>query len=376
MFLHNLKYEFLQNIRQKEQIGWMMVFPIVLATFFALAFGNLYEQDELFREIPIAVVEHSEDSVFRGVMDALTLEENPLFSVQYTDRSTAETLLTDGEISGIIFVGETLSMTAKENGTESSIIRAFLTQYQTQKTVITETAASDPQRISAVTAAFAKDITAVETKSLSNGNMDLYAAYFHNLIAMVALFATTTGLFAATQNQGNLSPIGARKCTSPTNKLTATISSLLAAYLCQVLCTFLSITYIVFILRVDMGDRIPMLYLSGAIGVLAGTALGFFIGSVGRLSESVKFGIAFAGTMACCFLSGLMVGNMKPLLERYCPIINRINPAALISDLFYCLTIYDNYERYTQIALTLIAMSVIFTVGGFLFTRRKKYASI
>ena len=42
MFLHNLKYEFLQNIRQKELIGWMMLFPIVLATLFYVAFGNIY----------------------------------------------------------------------------------------------------------------------------------------------------------------------------------------------------------------------------------------------------------------------------------------------------------------------------------------------
>ena len=376
MFWHNLKYEFLQGIRQKEQIGWMMIFPIVLATFFYLAFGNLYEQDELFCEIPVAVVELKEDAVFSSVMEELAQGEDPLFTVQYTEQEAAEALLRDGEIDGIILVDETLSMVAKENCTEASIIHAFLSQYHTQKTVITDTMKTNPQHVGAVTESLSAEIRALDTRSMSNGNMDLYASYFHNLIAMVALFAATGGVFAATQNQGNLSPIGARKCTSPTHKLKSIISSLLATFLCQTICTFLSITYIALILRVDMGNNIPMLYLSGAIGVLAGTALGFFIGSIGTLAENTKFGIAFAFTMVCCFLSGLMVGNMKPLFEQHCPIVNRLNPAALISDLFYCLTIYDNYTRYTQIALTLIVMSVIFTAGGFLFTRRKKYASI
>jgi ABC-2 type transport system permease protein len=71
-----------------------------------------------------------------------------------------------------------------------------------------------------------------------------------------------------------------------------------------------------------------------------------------------------------------MLGNMKTVIEQNATIINKINPAALISDLFYCLNIYDDYKRYTEKFVTLLILSVIFTIGGFLLTRRKKYASL
>lgn len=376
MFGHIFKYEFLNTIRQKELVFWMMCFPIILGTFFNLAFGNLYEKEEIFNEIPVAVAEIKEDSVFREVMDSLSKGDSPLFKVQYTDMEEAEELLKNEDIKGIICVDDELSLSVAGNGLEQSIIKSFLEQYEAQKTIITDTAANNPEKLQNVIAALSADIDCIETKELSGGNMDEYVQYFQNLIAMVALFGTMVGLFAATSNEANLSAIGARKCVAPTHKLKSIVANLLAAFCAQVICVFISITYIVFILKIDMGDKIPIMYLSGAAGSLLGVSLGFFIGSIGRMSEGVKVGISTSFSMFCCFLSGLMVGNMKAVINQHCPVINKINPAAVISDLFYCLAVYDDYSRYMEKMVTLLIMSAIFITGGFLLTRRKKYASI
>ena len=144
----------------------------------------------------------------------------------------------------------------------------------------------------------------------------------------------------------------------------------------RLLCLIFLHCYILFILRIDMGDKIPMIYLSGILGSVLGVSLGFFIGSATSASESAKMGMTMGISMTSCFLSGLMVGNMKAVIEENCPIINVINPASIISDLFYCLSIYDDYSRYIERAVLLLIMSVVFAAGGFLMTRRKKYASI
>lgn len=376
MFWHIFKYEFLNTIKQKELVFWMMCFPIILGTFFNLAFGNLYEKEEIFNEIPVAVAEIKEDSVFREVMDSLSEGDSPLFKVQYTDMEEAEELLKNEDIKGIICVDDELSLSVAGNGLEQSIIKSFLEQYEAQKTIITDTAANNPEKLQDVIAALSADIDCIETKELSGGNMDVYVQYFQNLIAMVALFGTMVGLFAATSNEANLSAIGARKCVAPTHKLKSIIANLLAAFCAQVICVFISITYIVFILKIDMGDKIPMMYLSGAAGSLLGVSMGFLIGSIGRMSEGVKVGISTSFSMFCCFLSGLMVGGMKAFFESHCPVVNKINPAAVISDLFYCLAVYDDYSRYMEKMVTLLIMSAIFITGGFLLTRRKKYESI
>jgi ABC-2 type transport system permease protein len=76
------------------------------------------------------------------------------------------------------------------------------------------------------------------------------------------------------------------------------------------------------------------------------------------------------------FLSGLMFGNMKNIIELHCPIINRINPAAVLSDAFYCLGIYNDMERFTRCILILAVMSILLLFSAFLGVRRDSYDSI
>lgn len=376
MFLHNFKYELKSQIRTKDFIFWMMCFPIILGTFFYLGFGKLYQNEELFEKIPVAVVEIKADAAFTEVTEAMASAEKPLFTFEKTDKADAEKKLEDGEVEGIIFVDDKLSLTVKKSEIEQTIIKSFIEQYDSQKAMIMETAKTSPDKIPVVVEALSAEIDAVDNVSLTGGNMNPYDSYFQNLIAMVALFGAITGLYCATHNQANLSAIGARKSLSPTRGIVKMLSSLLAAFVTQLCSTCVCTTFVLFILRIDMGGNIFMIYVSGALGSFAGISLGFFIGSIGSMSEKVKESIATTGTLFLCFLSGLMIGDMKSVVEDKMPIVNRINPAALISDLFYCLTIYDDYARYTEKAVSLLIVSAIFISGGFLLTRRKTYESL
>ena len=376
MFFHNFKYSLKNAFRQKEFLFWILAFPIILGTFFYVAFNSMYEKESMFNKIPVAIVENTENTAFKEVIKELSSGEDAMFDSKFTDSQTALDMLKTNDISGIINVDNELSLTVSNDGIKQTIIKSFLDQYQIRESIITDTVNNNPQNLQSVIDAMSQEINCNESLSLSNGNMDTYIQYFYNLIAMAAFFGSISGLYIAINNQGNLSAIAARKCISPTNKLTSITASLLASFVAQVVCVSIGITYILFILKVDMGDKIPMVYLSGAVGSLTGVTMGFFIGSFGRLNQNVKMAISMSVTMLSCFLSGLMIGNMKSVIEMYVPIVNRINPAALISDLFYCLNIYNDYRRYTEKFVTLLILSVVFTIGGFLLTRRKKYASL
>lgn len=376
MFFHNFKYSLKNAFRQKEFLFWILAFPIILGTFFYVAFNSMYEKESMFNKIPVAIVENTENTAFKEVIKELSSGEDAMFDSKFTDSQTALDMLKTNDISGIINVDSELSLTVSNDGIKQTIIKSFLDQYQIRESIITDTVNNNPQNVQSVIDAMSQEINCNESLSLSNGNMDTYIQYFYNLIAMAAFFGSISGLYIAINNQGNLSAIAARKCISPTNKLTSITASLLASFVAQVICVSIGITYILFILKVDMGDKIPMVYLSGAVGSLTGVTMGFFIGSFGRLNQNVKMAISMSVTMLSCFLSGLMIGNMKSVIEMYVPIVNRINPAALISDLFYCLNIYNDYRRYTEKFVTLLILSVVFTIGGFLLTRRKKYASL
>jgi ABC-2 type transport system permease protein len=71
-----------------------------------------------------------------------------------------------------------------------------------------------------------------------------------------------------------------------------------------------------------------------------------------------------------------MVGNMKAIIAAKIPWFNKINPAALISDCFYCLNIYEDYDRFVSKLITMAVITAVFMFLGFISSRRKKYASI
>ena len=145
MFLHNLKYELLSNIRMKDSIFWMMCFPIILGTFFYLGFGKIYDNEIVFSKIPVAVVEVTEDEAFDAAVKTIEAEEEPLFSFTYTDRAEAEKLLVDGDIEGIITVDDELSLTFFKSEIDQTIIKSFVEQFVSQKAVITDTAMNAPE---------------------------------------------------------------------------------------------------------------------------------------------------------------------------------------------------------------------------------------
>ncbi len=354
---------------------WLVLFPIVLGAFFKIVFGDIYEKETLFHTVPVAIVQTAEDPVFDEVIDGLTSGDEPLFAVTECDEDKALSLLKDAEVSGIIYADD-LTLTVSADGIEQTIIKSFLEQYKVRTAVITEMAAAHPEQIGTVITQLSADIQSNESIPLTDGNMDTYVQYFYNLIAMVALFGSMTGLHISIQNQANLSQIGARNNCSPVNKLISTLASLCGSCIAQGICVILSVSYVAFILRVDFADRLPFVYLSGILGGCVGVSMGFFVGSIGKLSEGVKVAITMSFTMLCCFLSGLMAGNIKADLAVSMPWVNKINPAAVISDSFYCLNVYEDFSMYIEKMITMLILMAAFTLGGFLLTRRRKYASL
>lgn len=376
MVWHCLKYELLQSIRVKDVIVWLILFPILLGAFFKIAFHSIYDKTTHFSTIPVAVVEQQEDSIFHTVMDSLETGDDPLFAVTYTDSEEAKRLLKEDRVKGIIFLEDTLSLTVSKEGMEQTMIHSFLNQYQTQEAVLVRTMQTHPEQLDAVLAVFQEDLACNKAIPLTDGNPDNYIAYFYNLLAMVAMFGSITGLHVAIGSQGNLSALGARRCCSPTPKSISLITSLIGSYGIQTLCILISVTYLAFVLQVDFGSHLPLVYLSGCIGGILGVSMGFMIGSFGRISQGAKVGIAMTISMLSCFFSGLMIGNMKAILAEKLPWFNRINPAALISDAFYCLNVYQDYDRYLEKNVSMLILAVLFVTIGILLTRRRKYASL
>ena len=58
------------------------------------------------------------------------------------------------------------------------------------------------------------------------------------------------------------------------------------------------------------------------------------------------------------------------------PLVNKLNPAAVISDAFYCINVYDDPVRFRNDILTLFIMCAVILAVSFVVVRRERYDSI
>ncbi len=282
MFRHVFLYELKITARNKDFLIWLVLFPIILGAFFKIAFSGLYDKDIVFHSIPVAIVQQEEDNTFNSVMENLSSGNEPLFTTEYYTEQAALDKLESGDITAIIY-SDSLTLTVSGSGINQTIVKSFLEQYKMQSKIITDTAVNRPEKLSEVTALLSDEIECNTNIPLTSSEMDPYAAYFYNLLAMVALFGSILGLHISEHNQANLSAIGARNNCSPVNKLLSITATLCGDFFIHMLSTALCVTYMTVVLGVDFGNRLPFVYIAATLGGCTGIALGFFIASIGRL---------------------------------------------------------------------------------------------
>jgi len=380
MFWHLYKYHFKASIRNKSAIFWCFAFPLILATLFYFGFGNLLNHSEELKAVPVAIVETKAAKGAEGFKQAAAelskKGEDQLLKVQYTSLKKAEKLLQEGKIDGFYTLGDNVRLTVKENGINQTILKEVSDQYIQMNNMVQQTIKEHPEGMEKLVKAMSQNMVENQQISLGNEDANMMVQYFYALLAMVCLYGGFLGLQSALHAQANLSDIAARKAVSPAEKLKSTVADFLVGVTVQFLAFLVAIGYMWLVLKIDLGSQAGFILLAGFFGCFTGVSIGLFIGSIGRMSRDTKSGLNISISMFFCFFSGLMVGNMKDIVEKNVPIFNRINPAALITDCFYSLNIYDDLSVYFRSCISLIIISVLLCLGSFFMMRRKRYASI
>ena len=374
----NFKYALLRLMRNKANLFWILVFPIVLGCFFKIAFSNI-TASESFHTIPVAVVEgdNADATAFHTMIEQLSGDsEDAMLSATFCDDKKARTLLEKGKVDGIFYTTDTVELAVNSDLSDASInqsiLQSLLTQYYLNRDLIGQILTTNPGNVDSI----GQSVDTRKEVSLTRNNTDTYDQYFYNLIAMACLYTAMGGINLAINNSANLSSLAARKTIAPAKRAALIGTELLAIILFESLLNMVSFLFIVTVLGVHMTTHLGLALLTILISTTFSITFGMFLGCVGPKSEGGKTGLMFAVVMPLCFLSGLMMGTMRMVVEKYAPFVNRINPAALISDSFYALNNYDTLTRYTGNILTLLLMTVLFLIISILVTRRKTYASL
>lgn len=377
MFGHLFKYGFKSLMRTKEVVFWTWVFPFALCTFMYMAFSNLFETTEQFHAIPVAVVQEKEDEVIDRMFEAVSKEgEGQLLRVNKTSEEEAEQMLEDEEVQGIIFVQDELSLKVSENGMEQTLLKMVLDQFAQYKKTITDVAQIHPEQVMQTVMELSSQKEYYEETNSSGGNQDNVINFFYAIFAMTCLFASYAGCDKAEKIQANVSVLGQRRNIVPVHKMKNILVDFLACELMQYSIVCFLLLYMKFVLRLELGDKLPAIFLLLFVGTSYGIMFGVFVGSLPRIGEGMKIGLLTGINLLFCAMSDLMATGVKDLIEHSVPFVNDINPAALISDSFYALNIYDTYGRFAQNMLLLGIGAVVLAVVSYLMVRRSRYASL
>lgn len=355
----------------------MLGFPIVLGTLFFVAFGSLADKEQDYKHIPIAVIEKGKaPEGFDILIDALSEGEEALFDVKTDSPEEAEQLMEKGELDGIIYADSELSLEVPGGaGIKSGIVKSVLESFTSRYDIITSVAEKNPEKLPQLL----KNLEAEDnfvSSSYNDANKDPYVQYFYNLLAMAGLMGSMMGMYCAINHQANLSALGARVEVSPMSKIKDILSSLTATLLLHNIFTDIGAAYLVFLLKIDFGVPFWVIIAVNFLSTLIGDCMGCFVGSVSTMKEGAKNGILLAVSLGLCFLSGLMFGGMRLVIEENLPIINRINPAAVIVDCFYSLCVYGSYEKFWGNVLVLAVWCALLLAGSFAATRKRRYKSL
>lgn len=402
MFKHIFINRLKMLLRTKATIFWTLVFPIILATFFNLAFGNLAEEEK-FEPFNIAVIQnenYENEANFKALVEALSADgEDKMFNVQYVEnKEEADKLLDDNEIKGYLEVKDVLTLeennnkeetsdellnennsknnikiTVKENGATQTILKSIVDNYYQTYSMIGNIAEINPQSLNF------NPMTDLDNNNFednSNKNMDYVVVYFYTLIGMTCLYGGFFGINAINEVEANLSKRAARTSVAPTHKLKTLVASLLAGFIIQYAEVLILLAYLIFALGVDFGNQTLYIILLTLFGSLAGTTTGMLIGACNKKSENAKVGILISFTMTCSFLAGMMILDMKYIIAKNVPILAKINPVSMITDGLYSLYYYDTLERYFFNIISLIIFSAVMVFASYFFIRRKKYDNI
>ena len=390
MFWHLYKYRLKVLFNEKVTLFWTGIFPIVLGTFFFLAFSDITDKSENISGINVGIAVESDsektseevvksDEAYGTFINSMV--EEGYFSVSYETYEAAKDKLSKNKIDGILLVKESekgveSSLVFAKSGMNQTILKYIINTYNQGMLVVEDTVMTAPERLNDVLNEINTNEKINKNISATQGDMDPYNQYYFALFAMTCMFGATFGLINTAHSQADQSPVGTRRAASPTKKMMIVISEFLSAVTVIETLFVVLLLYLTFILKVNLGDKYGLIILASFMASLLGVSLGYFFGVVIKGKQGLKDGVLMTTILFLNFLAGLMMGNMKYIIEKACPIVNRINPAAIISDCFYSICVFDDMNMYIRCIVSMGVWAVLLAACSIIVLRREKYANL
>lgn len=368
-------YQLKNILKTKEVVFWSLAFPLLLGTLFYVSFGTA-DTDDKFSKIPVGIVWNHEDEYFSMILKEL---EGELFVTTDYEEKEAVKALRKEKIDAYIVVDDTVSMKVMESSVEASIVETFLEEYLSMKSAVEGIAKEHPEQIpelAGMMASNSQDSVAIKADTEDMEDYNPYLTFFFALVAMTCLFGGYISQGVVWELQADQSAVGARKNIAPLSKMKLLMVDVLTTWLVSFVEILIVLYYLVGILKLNFGTNLRYMLILAVVGSYFGISFGIFVAIFVKGDYGTKVGFLTAVSLTLCFLGGLMMANMIDIVEHHIPILNRINPAALMVHAFQSLQIYKTPDIFYRNLAILFVFGMVMNIASVWILRRKKYASL
>lgn len=417
MFKHVLLYNIKIVLRNNEGLLWGLIFPLVYGLVYMLAFQGINNQTENFDAIPVAVVYEGtadqiteakdllgniategsieagdvveSEEIATGVVDS---SDYPLLAINMEDEETAQAHLREGIISQAIYVGFDDQSQMQFNlevapsaasSITSTIVYAILESFASSTnafTLLFDQAIQSPDPQEAVDQVnFRLDQLNTDqdilVTSKANKKVSAWSNFYYVALAYVCIFYMSIGINLVLQNEANYAETALRETVSPTTKYTRYLAITLT-WIVPALLVIYILLGIYWLNDVPLGDDWPRIFALMTLGPITGILMGSAFAAVFKKKAELIMGIAIVIPLFLGMLSGMMSYDVKVWVVNNAPIINKLNPVALINDAFYYLNNYPTYAQYNQNMMILSGLAAVCLIISLIGIRRTDYENL
>ena len=378
-----LTYFLKMIIRNKTALFWGFFFPVALMLLFKITFGNIVSTENSLGERNVAVVLQGEglyQENFKAMMDEIaegTGTDELNIKVEYTDLDTAAEKLDSKKVDFYYVVSDEeveVHLGEKYGIATGMIAREIADTYKVNMDIIDECMTSDPSKMEEVAQSLQERISYISLEDKEG--IDIYMWYYISTLVMGILFDYSSGIRVLATIRADVSGSAMRVAISSSSKTKMVLSCLLAQLILSLSKTAVHILFMQFVIGIDILSKAGLVAIGIAsatvFSICLGILLGMFFKGDAQARENKSLGIV----MLSVFISGEMIVTLPGYIEKFAPIVNRINPATIFNKIFYRILLCENTgDLMTNIAI-ITAASVLMLVVSIIILRRETYASL
>jgi len=299
-----IKYDVKQQLRDRSTIFWMLIFPIILIFGLGTMLSAIFNSNFSLPVTDVAYVEQSTDD-YRVPLETFLADDDIkefIRLVPYDSLAAAETGVNDGDADVILHLdGPDVRLLYEEPSTiEFDVLEAVLRQYTdvaNQQITLAETGVSAP-----FTPESFIDSESVDLSGRTPTSLEYFTVTISIMTALFGAFYITGMLSEEQPMTGSYLRIQA----APVKRIEYRLARSLSRYTLIFLQLVLVFWFSHFVYRSFSLDYVhfSLLFLSCLALALYGTAFGFFISSLPRISRATKDAIVNGFVAIIMILSG------------------------------------------------------------------------